>query len=296
MQITAVILFDLFLFWFLPFYATWVYGSFVVACVVAVPIITTISIWYMQYWKPQNSRWIRDNPKLTSLLYDTPLEVHGPGKDFDPRDAIHRDSKFVVGAHPHGLYPIGITLYFTLNMKFWTFHTCVHWMLTTFPFLKEISGWAGCIDATREVMKDFIERPGVQGLVVCPGSIREGVIEKPGTVIKRTGFISLAIQHKAHLIPAYDATTASMWDIWLPMGTYFHERLRYPWPVFAKGRKPAYLSPLPKYKTVHLYLGKPIKTANREMGTVLDEFYHALESLKEEARKDGHLTCDAEWK
>jgi len=267
-----------------------------VACTVAVPIIIAISFCYVQYWKPRNSTWIRDNPRFTRLIYDTPLEVHGPGKDFDPNDAINQESKFIVGAHPHGLYPMGITLHFTLNKKFWKFHTCVHWMLTTFPILKELTGWAGCIDATREVMKEFIERPDVQGLVVCPGSSREGVIERPGTVIKRTGFISLAIQHNAHLIPAYDATSASMWDISLPLGTYFHDRLRYPWPVFALGRRPAYISPLPKYKTVHLYLGIPIKTTGRELGSVLDEFYSALADLKDQARKDGHLSCDAEWK
>lgn len=296
MHFTIIVLLDLCICWVLPFYLTWTYAGMFTALVIAVPVIMCVSFCYMQYWRPSNWTGIRNNPNFTHKVYDTPLVVHGPGKDFDPRDAIHRDSKFVVGAHPHGLYPMGVTLYFTLNMRFWTFRTCVHWMLTTFPILKEFTGWAGCIDATREVMKDYIERSDVQGLVVCPGSAREGMIETPGTVVKRTGFISLAIQHKAYLIPAYDASTASMWDIWLPLGTYFHERLRYPWPVMAKGRWPPYLNPLPRYKTVHLYLGKPIKTAGREIGEVLDEFYHALAALKDMAKKDGNLSCDAEWK
>ena len=252
---------------------------------------------YVFHWKPKNWSWVRDeNWIVQNYMYDTPYEVHGPGAKFDPNHSKYSKHKYIVGAHPHGLYPIGITKHFTLNKKFMRFRTCVHWMLTTFPIFKEFTGWAGCVDATRECMSQYLDDPTIRGLVVCPGSVREGVIEKPGTVIKRSGFISIAQKHNAHLIPVYDATVSSMWDIKLPFGTYFHSKLRYPWIILAKGRSPAYISPYPKYKTVHLYIGNPISTQNKQLGELMDEFYNALHSLKEQAKLDGHLSVDAEWK
>ena len=240
-----------------------------------VPTLSVLSFLYVFHWKPRNWEWVRDNNYIVhNWLYDTPCEVHG---EFEPQ----KGEKYIVGAHPHGLYPVGITKHFVLNKKFMSFRTCVHWMLTTFPIFKELTGWAGCIDATRECMDQYLSRPDVNGLVVCPGSVREGVIEKPGTIIKRSGFISLAMKHNAYLVPVYDATVASMWDIWLPFGTYFHSRLRYPWIVMAKGRSPAYLSPFPKYKTVHLWIGKTIPTKGKQLGELVDEFYSEMNRLKE---------------
>ena len=292
MQFTVVLLIDFLVLWFLPFYLAWTWWGLLTALFGAAPIIALLSIGYARRWKPSNWLWVRGNPKAHTWLYDSALEVHGPGAKFAPAS----DRKYVVGAHPHGLYPVGITKHFTLNPNFMTFRTCVHWMLTTFPIFKELTGWAGCIDATRESMSAALEQDDVQGLVVCPGSVREGVIEPPGTVVQRTGFISIAQKHKAYLVPVYDATVASLWDIWLPLGTYFHSMLRYPWLVLAKGRSPSYLSPFPKAGTVHLYIGEPIPTEGRELGDLLGEFYDRLKDLKELARQDGNLLCDSEWK
>jgi hypothetical protein len=295
MHFTFIFILDIFLCWFLPWYIIHIFFGIYISILVGIPIIFGLSILYMTCWFPKNSTLVRGNPRLYHLLYNHPLHLHGPGKEFDP--GLVKDQKYIVGAHPHGFYPMGVTIHFTLNMQFFSFRTCVHWILTTLPILKEFTGWAGCIDATRECMLNHLKQDDIQGLIVCPGSVREGLIEPPGTVVKRTGFISIAQECGAHLIPVYDATSASLWDTWLPLGTYFHERLRYPWPVLAKGSFPWYFSPFPKRnKPIHLYIGNPIPTRNRELGHLLTEFYDELNNLRLLAKKHGHLKVDAPWK
>ena len=295
MHIGAVVVLDALLFLALPFWLIYrEVGALCRATLIGAPFLTIAAFLYDRYWKPRSWATLRSG-SLPGLLYDLPMERHGPGADFDPSASRNLSRKFVVGIHPHGLYPYAAGAWFTCNRRFLRFRTCVHWMLTTIPLLKEACSWGGAIDATASVMNEHLARRDVQGLVVCPGSVREGTIEKPGTVVQRSGFIQIAMEHKAHLVPVYDATSPALYDIWLPLGTTCHRWLRYPWPVMAKGRSPAYLNPLPKRMTVHVYIGTPIMTENRSLGECIDAFYRQLAELRDMARRDGNLPFDEKW-
>ena len=157
-------------------------------------------------------------------------------------------------------------------------------------FLRECTGWAGCINASHEAMNAALGSDDVQGLIVTPGSIREGVIERSRKIVPRTGFIKMAMEHNAWLVPVYDASAADMYDIYLPLGTCFHSHLRYPWPVMARGSSfLPYLNPMIKEGvTCHLYIGHPIPTQGKQLGELVDEFYRKIDELRQMARDAGH--------
>ena len=278
MHLTIAVLVGFALYALLPFCLLWRYLGPAGGAV-------AVLFWFLySLWRPRPWPALRGSA-LAQWLYDSKVVVHG---DFDPS---RYPGKSVVAAHPHGLYPVGVTKHFVLNARFARFRTCVHWLLIRLPILKEITGWAGCIDATAAAMDRSLEDKGVDGLVICPGSVREGVLSPPGTVIRRTGFIDIARRHGAYLVPVYDASAAALWDLSLPFGASFQSWLRYPWPVVARGR----WSFFPRRRVVHLYIGEPIATTGRSTAVLKAMFYGALGALRENAREDGTLTRDAPW-
>ena len=295
MHISFIVVADVLIFLALPFWMIYrEIGTLCVSALVGAPALLIACFLYDRYWKPSSWPALRTG-SLASWLYDLPLECHGPGADFNPGAPRNLSRKFVIGIHPHGLYPYAAGALFTCDPRYLRFRTCVHWMLTTIPLLKEACCWGGCIDATTSSMNGYLGQKGIQGLVVCPGSVSEGVIEKPGTVVQRSGFISIAMEHKAHLLPVYDATTPALYDISLPLGDTCHRWLRYPWPIISKGRSPAYVNPLPKKMAVHVYIGTPIATENQSLGECIDAFYSQLAVLRDMAKADGNLPFDEKW-
>lgn len=277
MHLTFVILVDIALFWVTPFLACWWFFGRVAAIWIGLPCLVGLSSAYAILWRPQQWLWIRDHRLARTWVYPNPVQAHGPNAAFDPTKSPKQ--KYIIGVHCHGPYPIAIVKHFVLNPKFYQARGCVHWILTTVPILKELSCWAGAIDATRSSMMSALGREDIQGLITTPGGVHEGLIDI-GKIVPRTGFIQIAVEHGAVLIPVYDSTANDTYDVTLLLGTYFYTRLRYPWPVALYGHN-GYFGPHPKRITGHLWIGEAIATKGKDLQEIHREFYKAIDDLKQ---------------
>ena len=71
------------------------------------------------------------------------------------------------------------------------------------PFMRDIVLWAGCMDVGRATFEDLLARG--RSVLAIPGGQREmEYTDARSTVltfVKRTGFVRLALQHGAELVP-----------------------------------------------------------------------------------------------
>ena len=280
MHITTLVLTTFGLFWGLPIWLSLRYAGFDMTLFITTPVLLLLSAMYHKLWHPRNWAWVRDHWIGKEFMYDVPVETRGPNAHFAPEAG----RRYIVAVHPHGLYPIGVAKHFVLNLTFLHFRVAVHWLLASLPVLKELTGWAGCINATWEDMEEAMADKDVQGLVVCPGSMREGLIDK-GKIVSRTGYLKMAINHRAWVVPVYDADANEMYQTALPFGTMFHRLFRYPWPVVAWGRG-RWFNPWPAQRTVRLFIGHPIYAGGRELESLGREVYGVIGDLREMAQSD----------
>jgi 1-acyl-sn-glycerol-3-phosphate acyltransferase len=148
------------------------------------------------------------------------------------------------------------------------------------PGMREVMTAAGCVKANRSDMVSALNSR--RGIVVVPGGNREGLLTPPGTILRRrrpAGCVKMAIDAGAWVVPVYDATVDSMYDVYLPFGPFLYRWIGFPWPLFVKGR--GWFSLAPRGTVMRLVIGNPISTLGKTAETVEQERMDALHQLKE---------------
>ncbi|GMI52980.1 hypothetical protein ScalyP_jg11158 [Parmales sp. scaly parma] len=120
------------------------------------------------------------------------------------------DAQFIMGFHPHG---VGSDFRVLMQGKLREFmpntflrvRSLAASILFTIPFIRQLTLWTGCIDASRSVATRSL-RNG-RTLVILPGGEAEQLMTVRGVeqvyLLKRKGFVKLALRFNIPLVPAY---------------------------------------------------------------------------------------------
>ena len=190
--------------------------------------------------------------------------------DDDDDDAVYEEKSaapLIFGYHPHSLIPAGAVWFWMLpafaekyrNVKPVTLAASV---LFKAPFVREMAAWLGVRSVSREVFQSSLRADGA--VVVCPGGQGEmcehvgGLSEDVITLCtKHKGFVRMAIEERAKLVPVVVFGESSSWrNVLRHPGRYFYSRFRLAMPLFAVG----YLGflPIPARVPLTFVIGAPM--------------------------------------
>ncbi|GAX74485.1 hypothetical protein CEUSTIGMA_g1934.t1 [Chlamydomonas eustigma] len=244
-------------------------------------------------------KWFGENLDASMKFYFGGFEIIRDFKaDPDP------SRRYIFGFHPHGLYPTGAGL-LPLSPTFKTaFHpevcpvtltaSIVYWV----PAMRDILMWAGMRQVNRSTFITALKECG--SVLVCPGGQAELIYTHRLHMDKserelviyagHKGFIRLAVQHRACLVPVLalgearqfrDAVNAPS------MQKVSYKKFGFPFPYFVTGRWG--FAPFPDYGPVYYVLGEPIEPPECREGNKEDEdaavellhqaFYRSMVSL-----------------
>eukprot|EP01059_Diplonema_ambulator_P033713 TRINITY_DN7189_c0_g1_i2.p1 TRINITY_DN7189_c0_g1~~TRINITY_DN7189_c0_g1_i2.p1 ORF type:complete len:1328 (+),score=420.68 TRINITY_DN7189_c0_g1_i2:1117-5100(+) len=201
------------------------------------------------------------------------------------------------GFHPHGIYPF-TCVYGCLNTA-WRNAVgvipSVHAASVLFgpPMMRELVMWLGGRDVSRRSL-DVQLRSGGAALLVPGGQaeMRHSSSSSPTMTLvsKHKGFIRLAIQHGASLVPIFSFGEHELMDnIYLPtIQTWFIRTLGFGYPHLPYGRM---FLPIPRRRKVTLVVGRPIPVkqishpTQAQIDAVHLQYYTALQSMFDRHKK-----------
>ncbi|GAX79066.1 hypothetical protein CEUSTIGMA_g6506.t1 [Chlamydomonas eustigma] len=223
------------------------------------------------HWKPEGSTPIR------RLKFWRHLADYFPAKmiktaELDPK------KNYIFCGHPHGVacfsyvsnffieatgfsekFP-GITLYpMILDAHFYT------------PVHREVALMSGFRSSKKEAMIKLLNGPPGSSVFLVPGGADEVLRSSPGTydlvLNKRKGFIKLALQTGANLVPILGFGETDLFDISQPVpGTWVYRIQRvvlklttFAFPVITGAGFWSGSGPLPKSMPLHTVVGAPIQ-------------------------------------
>ncbi|ABO99076.1 predicted protein [Ostreococcus lucimarinus CCE9901] len=204
-----------------------------------------------------SSRWIEGAAKAwhgsVRMIHDG---AHGAGS-----------TPLVFAYHPHSLIPAGAVWFHFLpqfgrrfeNVKPVTLAASV---LFKPPFVRELAAWLGVRSVSQEIFRSTLRHE--RAVVVCPGGQGEmcehvgGLKEETITLCtKHRGFVRLAIEEKARLVPVVCFGESSSWrNLLRHPGRYLYRRFRVATPLLAVG----YLGilPIPARVPLTFVVGDPM--------------------------------------
>lgn len=170
-----------------------------------------------------------------------------------------KDGPYILGLHPHGLFPIGTLGCFTMPHDMWTIQQTMPILLSRrlkcgiasfalyLPIIREIFLWLGAVDCSRPILKQRL-RDG-DSVAVFIGGAQESEYSGRGSttliIDKRNGIFRLALETGAKIVPVYtfgnnDIYRSYSWDIcgifnmfkvvtgmWFPRGYFLLSRHRF---------------------------------------------------------------------
>ncbi|KAL3693247.1 hypothetical protein R1sor_006898 [Riccia sorocarpa] len=205
---------------------------------------------------------------------------------------------------PHSVLPISIVVttkhygFLPLKKMKALATTAIFWT----PVLRHVWSWLGLVPATKETFRQWLKEG--YSCVVVPGGVQECLSLRYGheTIYlkRRHGFIRLAIEAGAPLVPCFCFGQSEIYHFWIPSGKWFTKFSR------AIGFTPLlfwgmYGSPLPFPKRMYFVVGKPIEVQKNpnpsieEVTEIQTKFIAAMEELFEKHKavagyKDATLT------
>ena len=194
--------------------------------------------------------------KVFQIIGSYQIINDGPALDnIDNND----NKRYILGLHPHGLFPIGTLGCFTMPHDMWTIQQTMPILLSRrlkcgiasfalyLPIIREIFLWLGAVDCSRPILKQRL-RDG-DSVAVFIGGAQESEYSGRGSttliIDKRNGIFRLALETGAKIVPVYtfgnnDIYRSYSWDIcgifnmfkvvtgmWFPRGYFLLSRHRF---------------------------------------------------------------------
>ncbi|XP_056141115.1 2-acylglycerol O-acyltransferase 2 [Lampris incognitus] len=283
-----------------------------------------ISVLYVAWWIidcDTPSRGGRRVPFLCGMRVWDHMRDYFPIKliktaDLDPKN------NYVLGFHPHGVLVAGAFANFcTYATGFRQLFPGLNshllmlplWFRT--PFFRDYIMCAGLVPSDKESASYLLrQRGGGNAVVIAVGGAPEALDAHPGTynvlLANKKGFIKLAIEHGAHLVPVFSFGENEVFDqVENPKGTWLRwvqERLQsimgISLPLFhARGIFQYSFGLMPYRKPINTVVGRPIeveknpKPTTEELDALHQRYMDELGDLFEEHKesygvdKDTHL-------
>ncbi|XP_055327799.1 2-acylglycerol O-acyltransferase 2-A-like [Paramacrobiotus metropolitanus] len=170
------------------------------------------AVWYVYDWDRSSrggrrSQWVRQLTLWRWLRDYFPVRLVKTA-ELDPR------YKYILGAHPHGIMGIGFLCSFvTESLDFSKvfpgiqLHLLSLKLLHQLPLYREYVMSLGVCDVSKESIDYLMKQGPGTAIAIVVGGAKEVFDAQPGNtnlVLKnRKGFVKMAIQHGAHLVPTF---------------------------------------------------------------------------------------------
>lgn len=203
---------------------------------------------------------------------------------------------YIVAFEPHSALPLAMAGVFTeysglLPPALANIKVLASSALFFVPGLRHMWHWLGMRPVSRKVMSSILTTGG--SVALCPGGVKECLHMKHGEealyLSRRTGFIKMAMQHRAAVVPAFAFGQTDMYSWIKPEPPYVPERV-----VAALARWIGYLplvmygawgTPMPRPVPLTVVLGTPLVVPHVEHPTLeqvqeqLQFFIQSMEAL-----------------
>ncbi|KAK5977489.1 Monoacylglycerol acyltransferase [Trichostrongylus colubriformis] len=176
------------------------------------PISAAYAIWFYYDWKSPKRGAYRCTWFMRQRIHNWyanyfPVKLHKTAE-------LSPDENYLVGSHPHGIISTSAFINFATNgtgilEKFpdISFHLCTLVGQFHTPFRREWGLLHGMIDCSRESLSYVLSGKKGKACVLVVGGAEEALDAHPGyhilTINKRKGFIKLALETGAQLVPCY---------------------------------------------------------------------------------------------
>lgn len=199
------------------------------------------------------------------------------------------DTTYVFGVHPHGIHCTGLAelanpyndfakLFPNVSGRKLT--GLVASVIFKIPVVREMFLYMGYVDASRSIASKALAAG--QSIFVCVGGEEESLLTTPGkdiyVLIKRKGFIRLALSHGASLVPVLGIGTNEAYTTYSALfksRVWLQKNFGIALPIF-HGR---WFSPLPHPVPIKVVVGEPIPTPKPDIPgekpteELIDEFH-----------------------
>lgn len=212
--------------------------------------------------------------------------------------AAEKGTPTVIGLEPHSVMPLSIVSFG--NYFFFTKSTpqCVRnsralasGTIFIFPLLRQLWSWLGMDPISKAYMRKLLEQK--RTVLIIPGGVTECLEMRPGVetiyLRKRFGFVKLAMQTGAQLVPAFTFGQCNTYKYWrlgpplcsLKVVAAIASVMKFA-PIFFWGK---WGTPIPHQVAMNTVVGKAIAVkqnqnpTNEEVEAKLKEFIDAMEIL-----------------
>lgn len=148
-------------------------------------------------------------------------------------DGIENKNGVIWGFYPHGTLSFTAMFNFVLNPVTSHIRACVHSGGFITPFFGLFLAWLNCIHVTRPAMCAALENK--EQIFLSPGGLVESAYQGD-RYNKREGFLKIAIEKRATVIPCWFPEERGYFKVWLPLGEWTQPVLHFPFPMFVWGK------------------------------------------------------------
>ncbi|XP_005282594.1 2-acylglycerol O-acyltransferase 1 isoform X1 [Chrysemys picta bellii] len=269
-------------YWFLPvLYALWLYLD-----------------WETPQTGGRRSKWVRNWTVWKYFTDYFPIHLIKTS-DLDP------SQNYLFGFHPHGILVAGAfgnfcTEYTGFKELFPGFTPYLHILPFWFgcPFFRDYALSTGVVSASKKSVSHVLNNDrGGNVAVIVIGGAEESLDAHPGSltlsILKRRGFIKMALKYGAHLVPVFSFGENELFkQVANPKGSWLRtlqESLRkivgFTLPLFhARGIFQYSFGLMPYRKPIHTVVGKPI-TVTQNLNPTLEEIEQLHQKYLQELSK-----------
>lgn len=131
-----------------------------------------------------------------------------------PEHPLDPKNSYVIGYHPHGIFTTGAMIAFgsegaDVSKVFpgLKIHVLGLDLIFKVPIYRDLALWMGSCSVSKKSITNLLEQGPGRAVVIVVGGAQEALLTKPElsdlVLVKRYGFIKVAITHGSHLVPIF---------------------------------------------------------------------------------------------